>query len=367
MVLDPALIAFAHAHGRHQAAWRYTSTDLRRAASLGVISKAWTAIRRDAGAGEVGRDHRGFGDNGLMVTDDHRRDGMLLWLADHGTPALAEAAALVARGVGATRRFRNDELDLLDAARDALSGGGHGPISRALNDRGSGTMPALEALDVIARAVDTLRGDAAFQETTGREIHHTLPGGTFSHFVSADPGATWALNLAMLARNSALARTSVAPGMAGRILFRADLEPAELASELASRAARALEEGGDAFDQISLEWERGRDALSGLSRNSRAREAWMLVATLGHLNRAHLRRALGLSRAGADIQAHALADAKLVLLEPGGWLRIRQRREPEAEPAMSARDSLRETLVEFDSAMGEVDRLLAKPSFGRDR
>ena len=126
---------------------------------------------------------------------------MLLWLADHGVPAIAEAATLLGRAVGEQRRFNADDQALLEAACDALAPPPSlaGPIGRAVDMEINVDDAVLGHLKVQVSAVDQLRNDPAFFEGVGNETSHQLPKGTFRHFVPSTPGAAWALNLAMLA------------------------------------------------------------------------------------------------------------------------------------------------------------------------
>ena len=362
MDLAPALARYGHALGRWQAAWRFASPELRRAVALGQISAAWDVFRRDAGPGDVGPAYApSIASTSLLSTGDPRRDGLLLWLADQGAPAVADAAGLLARAVGANRRLGSDDCDLLDVARDALRepAAMRGPIARALQGVAGPDSAVGEGLLVLAGVVDRLRGDPAFLEGGGVETRHTLPGGTLRHFVPAAPGAAWALNLALLGRAAVPLGLPACPGLISRRLFR-DAKPEELAVALVSDAAAALEAGYALFAWIEPELVRGTAALTELSRNARARLAWPLVVGLGGISRSQLARALGLSRAGADIQAHALADAGLVALGSAGRIEWVQCQSTYGASQAMEGDDLSGALADFDAGMAEVDRLLAR-------
>lgn len=178
---------------------------------------------------------------------------MFLWLADYGVAAIAEAAGLVVRMVGATKRFVAEQQDLLQVARDALESGGRpGPIARLFpRDLADGNDPFVP-LRVIASAVDQLRRDPAYLETSGAEVQYRLPGGAVGDFVPAEPGAAWALNLALLSRAALPPGHPICPGLVSRELLRT-LEPEEFAATLIEGAVAALEAGYAAFERSEPE------------------------------------------------------------------------------------------------------------------
>ena len=357
------LTGFAHALGRAQAAWRFAGAELRRASALATVSAAWDIYRRDAGADDVGPAHETtLAAAQLLSTDDPRRDGVLLWLADHAVPAIAEAAATLARMVGATRRFGTEDQDLLDAARDALAipAATPGPIGRVVLTAGLSDNLVLEPFRILVAAVDRLRGDAGFLEGEGTQVRHVLPGGTLSRYVPAERAGCWALNLALLAQGGQSAGAPAPPGLVSRALFRRDLEPEEIATYLHEDARAAWNNAFERITGLELELARGRSALAHLSRNARARDAWLAVAALGACTRTQLARALGLSRAGADIQAHALAKAGLGTLTAGGRIVWAHRRSAEAAPETLDQGPLGEAISAVDAELAEIDRLLAR-------
>ena len=368
MDAPPDLTGYAHALGCAQAAWRFAGADLRQAAALATISSAWDTFRRDAGAGDVGPAHEtSVAQAQLLFTEDPRRDGVLLWLADHGAPAIRDAAATVARMVGATRRFGPEEQALLEVARETLTlpAAAPGPIARIVAT-GSDD-PVLGPLRALAAAVGRLRGDARFLEGEGTEVSHALPGGTYCHYLAAEPGGCWALNLALLAQGAQPAGAPPPPGLVSRVLFRSDLEPEDLAARLVAGANAATRDAYDRLVRLDPELGRGRDALAHLSRNARACDAWLQIAALGACTRVQLARALGLSRAGADIQARTLAEARLVRLGRSGS--VEWQREPVSElvPAPRRNDLLSAAGSQLDATIAEIDRLLARTSPGSDR
>ncbi len=357
------LTGYAYALGRAEAAWRFAGAELRRTAALATISNAWDIFRREAGAGDVGRAHKTApAASLLLVTEDPRRDPVLLWLADHGVLDIAKAATTVARMVGATRRFGAEEQALLGAAQDALANPpALGPVARVISGGGGSETPVLEPLLAIAGAVDRLRNDVGFRESEGANVYHALPRGTLSHHVSAEPGGCWALNLALVGRGAQSVGTLPPPGLMSRILFRGELDAEETASHLVDGARLAWSDAYNQLVRLEPQLERGRDALAHLSRNARTSGAWLLVVALSTCTRNQLARALGLSRAGADIQANALADAGLVTLGAGGLIRWREfSASTDLAPAPIDQSRLAIAVSDLDAKMAEIDRLLAR-------
>ena len=351
---------YGQALGRAEAGWKFASPALRKAAALAAVSAAWDFFRRDAGAGDIGPAHQATAtDMPLLLTHDARREAVLLWLADHGTPSIAEAAGRIATMVGATVRFDTQQLDLLARARDALVDAGlaGGP---AVIDEPEIDASAARPLASLAMAIERLRGDADFVEGQGSVVHHTLPSGMLNHYVAAEPAGCWALNLALLASVQPPHPLPL-PGLVSRALFLADLEANDIEAQLIQNASAACNRGYAALCRMSDQLARGRDALAHLSRNARAGEAWLLVATLGTCTRTQLCRALGLSRAGGDIQAHALADAGLATLDAGGVLMWAECSRPaDVAPALIDQGPLADAVLDLDASMAEVDRLLAR-------
>lgn len=354
--------SYAHALGSARAAWRFAGAELRRASAFATVSAAWDIFRRDAGAGDVGPAHESTTAQ-LLLTEDLRRDAVLLWLADHAGPPITEAATTLARMVGAARRFGTEELALLDTARNALAHHAKAPgsIRDVVAPGGGSNDPVLQPLRDVAVAVDWLRDDVGFLEGEGAEVSHALAGGTLSHYVNAGPAGCWALNLAQLAQRGNPADGPPPPGLVSRVAFRSDLEPDELASHLAENASAAWCGAYERLSRLEQELSRGHNALARLSRNARTRDAWLLVAALGACTRTQLARAFGLSRAGADIQARALNNAALVTLGAGGqiaWARARTRKVP--APAPLEQGPLSSAVSDLDASLAEIDRLLAR-------
>ena len=364
--MDPALnlTGYAHALGRAEAAWRFAGSELRRAAAFATISAAWDIFRRDAGAGDVGPAHETTAaGTHLLLSEDPRRDAVLLWLADHAVPAIGEAAAMLARMVGAARRFGTEDQALLDAARNVIAhpGKAHGPIGKVVAAASAPDNIVLEPLRSLAAAIDRLRDDPGFLEGSGDAVRLALPRSTLTRYAPAEPAGCWALNLALLARGAQPGGAPPPPGLAARVAFRSDLEPEEIAGCVVDDAAAGWSAAYDRLTRLEPELARGGDALAHLSRNARTRDAWLMIAALGISTRTQLARGLGLSRAGADIQAHALFDAQLVTLAPGGqinWARVRTKRN--AAPAPLEQDPLRGAVSDLDASLAEIDGLLAR-------
>lgn len=80
----------AHALGCLTGATRFATAECNRISGLATVAEAWRAYRRDAGVGDVGLAHQESIDaDTLLLTDDLRRDAVLLWLANHAVPAIA--------------------------------------------------------------------------------------------------------------------------------------------------------------------------------------------------------------------------------------------------------------------------------------
>ena len=362
MELAALLARYAFALGHWQAAWRFASCELRQAIALGQVSAAWKTFRRDAGPGMVGREHADpNGKLGITCTDDPRRANVLLWLADYGSPTIADAAGALARMVGAERRFGSDEQELLQVACDALTPGMRpGPVARLLPRDDTEADEVFTLLNIAAAAVDRLRNDPAFVESSGAQVRHRLPRGATSYYVPAEPGATWALNLALLTHGPWLQGAPPVVGLVSRMLFRPEDEPEEVAAALVDGATAALRAAYVCLASLSAELDRGNAALAHMSRNSRARETWLLLAALRSSTRSQLGRGLGLSRAGTDIQMRALADLGLATLSRGGRVDWHPEKAIKGSPAPLTDGPLRDAAADLDTPMADIDRLLAR-------
>jgi hypothetical protein len=353
------LLPLAYALGQCDGAMRFSAPAHRTIAALATVAEAWRAFRRDAGAGATGVAHAATLEAGaVLLTDDPRRDAMLLWLADNASPAIAAAAATVARMVGARRPFAPDALALLDMAQAALARSpGLGALAFVLKlDTMSAEHPLRMTLPVVG-AIDTLLAHPDFAETAGHDALLDLPGTPLPHYVAAAPSGCWALNLAILCGPAGSA--PLLPGPVPRAAFRLDVTAEERARALADHWTRVAQASVERLHRIDRRYARGMAALAGLSRNARARDAWGLIVGLGPLRRIHVARALGLSRAGADIQAHALAEAGLVSLVRGGRIQPAPRRPmPVADPLDDG--PLAQARTGLDESLAEIDRLLAR-------
>lgn len=330
------LTSLGYACGRLAGAARFESPEIRRVASLATVAGAWRAYQRDAGVGDVGPAHQPSSDpSSIVMTDDPRRDAVALWLAANGMPAIAEAATIVVRMVNATRRFEADALALLNAAQDAVAQEpAGGPLTRACGLADLGPNHPLQGLTRATAAVDSLIITADFAEGHGHDVILPLPSRSMRHYVAPDPAGCWALNLALTARG-------VAPSIAGiipRTVFRVDLDDTERAAAFVDHDSNTTSAAFMELGRIETSLYPGRDALAGLSRNARAADTWALVAAFGPTTRTQIARALGLSRAGADIQARALAGAGLVRLEVGGRLTPPRSTRPYVTLTYSIRD-----------------------------
>jgi hypothetical protein len=349
--------------GRLAGATRFASPEIRRVASLATVAGAWRAYRRDAGAGDVGPAHQPSSDpSSILMTDDPRRDAVALWLAANGVPAIAEAATTVVRMVNATRGFNTDALALLDAAQDAVPQlPADGPLTRACGLADLGSDHPLQGLTRATAAVDSLINTADFAEGQGHDAILPLPSRSMRHYVAAAPAGCWALNLALVARGAVWSVTGLIP----RAVFRLDLADVERSTALIDHCNHAASTSFTDAERIEAMLGRGRDALAGLPRNARAANAWALVVALGPIRRAQMARALGLSRAGADIQARALAAVGLVELATGGLVTPALPGSPSSSSASLDHGPLQAAAADLDLAMAEIDHLLARDPFLR--
>lgn len=312
----PDLTQLVYALGRLTGATRFASPDIRRVRSLVTVANAWRAYRRDAGAGDVGSAHQPSNDpNSILMTDDPRRDAVVLWLAAHGVPAIAEAATTVVHMVNAARGFEVDALALLSAAQDTVAQKSvDGPLVRACRLTELGPDHPLRGMTYALAAADVLITTTDFAESHGHDAILSSPSRLIRHYVSAAPAGCWALNLVLVAHGV----MPFVTGMIPRTVFRLDLNDIERASSCIDHSTHVSMAAFKDFERIEIDLDRGRNALAGLSRNARTGEAWALAMALGPTTRTQIRRVLGLSRAGADIQAHSLAAFGLVELAASG-------------------------------------------------
>lgn len=329
-------IDLAMAAGRFSGAAAIAPTTTRAAAAQRQLAAIWDAFRHDAGSGPVGREH--LAPTGLIDTDDPRRDGLLLWLAGHADPLLAEAATIAARAVGAVHRFDADQLDLLAAAVELMP---RAPDNRSVT----------KVLAWLKAYLDVLRGDERFAESEAERLELSFPTGRIETVRAAAPGGCWAANLAL--QIHPVARL-IPPGTLSRVQFRLDLEAADRAEALAEYWSRGLQRGETELFFVHRELARGSAALAGLSKNARARDVWALLVGLGALSRARFARALSLSRAGAALIAQQLVEAGLARIEHGKVLPA----QPEFDSGRPLDGRLAVAAAAVDAAMESLDKLL---------
>ena len=348
--------SLGYALGRLAGAIRFASPEIRKVASLATVADAWRAYRRDAGIGDVGPAHQPPTDAlSILLTDDSRRDAVVLWLAAHGVPAIADAATAVVRMVNATRGFEADALALLNAAQDAVAQvPTGGPLTRACGLANLGTNHPLQGLARATAAVDSLITMADFAEGHGHDAILPLPSRSMRHYIAAEPAGCWALNLALVARGVVPSVTGIIP----RTAFRLDLKDVERSTALIDHSNHTALASFTELKRVEAMVGRGCDALAGLSRNSRAAEAWALVVAFGPIRRTQITRALGLSRAGADIQARALSNMGLVELDVGGLVTATL---PGPSPSATLdRGPLGAAAAGLDLSLAEIDRILSR-------
>ncbi len=357
------LTSLGYAFGRLAGAARFASNRIRRVAALATVAGAWRAYRLDAGAGDVGPSHQPSSEpSSILLTDDPRRDAVALWLAANGVTAIAEAATTIVRMVNATRGFDADALALLNSAREAVALlPAVGPLTQACGLADLGPDHPLEGLARSTSAVDRLITTADFAEGHGNDVVLPLPFRSMRHYVSAEPAGCWALNLVLVARGIVPSAAGIVP----RAAFRLDLQDIERAKALTDHSSDALLASFKDLERIETMLARGHDVLAGLSRNARAADAWALIVALGPTTRKQISNALGLSRAGADIQARALAAAGLAKLQTGGLLTPAASGTSLSPQLPLDHGSLGAAATDLNLAMAEIDRLLAQASMRR--
>lgn len=332
----------AHAAGRLAGATSMASLETRSAALLRQLCAVWETYLRDAGAGDVGREHRpkSFG---LFKTMDPRRDGILLWLADHAGPALADSAAAAVRAIRAKQRLEAEALDALAIALELMP---------AAPDK----LSATETFDWLWAYVERLKREPDFAETSGELVEIAVSTMRVSTYRSATPGACWAANLALAARTPT-ALLTIPPGTLSRLLFRLDTDRDEQRDALASDWLRGLERSDMALWKADRDLRRGSDHLVRRSKHARGRQAWALIVASGGVSRVQLTRALGLTRGGASIVIRQLTEAGLVRLSVDNHIDQADETKPIPAPLDSRLASAAEVV---DEALADIDRVLAR-------
>lgn len=355
------LFSLVHSFGRLDGATAFADREARPLAALATIADAWTAYRRDAGSGDVGVAHAGtIDDETVLLTADPRRDAVLLWLADSAFPTVAASAATLVCMVEAKQRFPPEDMALLDTACAAFSAARtDGALARAFGLADLEPDHLLQRLVPVIGAIDILIDDPDFAEISGRRAKVNGPNGVLHHDMSAQPAGCWALNLGLLGHKHPLPSL---PGPIPRAAFRRELTANERAVAITEHWAQTAEASFKRRCDLVRHYADGLAALAGRSRNARVRDAWGTLIALGALRRVHLARALGLSRAGADIQANALAQAGLVTLSFGGFIRPSQRNEASAAPPPLAMGPLALAIADVDARLAEVTHLLDRTS-----
>jgi hypothetical protein len=242
-------------------------------------------------------------------------------------PAIADAATAVVRMVNATHVFEVDALALLIAAQDAVAqADARGPLTAACGLAAVGPDHPLHGLARATAAVDVLIRAPDFAEGAGHEALLPLPSRSIRHYVASEPAGCWALNLVLVARGIVPPVTGLVP----RTIFRLDLADAERAAALVDHSNREALAAFTNFERMESALGRGRDAL------------------------------VGLSRAGADIQARALAAAGLVMLETGGLVTPALPGSPPSSPATLDHGPLCAAAADLDLSLAEIDRILSR-------
>ncbi|MBH0115207.1 hypothetical protein I5E68_19910 [Novosphingobium sp. YJ-S2-02] len=177
----------------------------------------------------------------------------------------------------------------------------------------------------------------------------------------------WALDVAVsahLARRKSLARALPMPGLftTERLLMAhaADRQRLQLALALNVVATAHLAALDTAHARAALLTQR----LAGLRRNSRAGAAWILLAGFAPLGLDQLMDAIGVSRRGTYALSAALTEAGLAERQSGqGKVQLvaTERAKAKETPGPVFSGALGTAVEEFDDAMADLDRLLARP------
>ena len=285
MAQSSALFELGRTLGRLEANVAALDPATAEVAALRHVADVWRAYCRDSGPGDVGRAHEpSLARADILETDDiTRRNALLTWLRIHG--AVAVAAKRIAIMVDAVGVFDESDRALLAHAEDVLD-----------------TVPhaALMTPATLLALVTRLRADPQFAEGRGETATRMVGGRAVSHFVAAEPGGCWSLNVALAARRKTFA---IAPtGLFTRALFKRDLNPDEIEGLVLDQLAISIDSASRRLATLERTLTRGIKALGPRRTNSRAIDVWGLHVAFGRLRRAHLQRALGLSRAGATLQ-----------------------------------------------------------------
>ena len=300
MAQSSALFELGRTLGRFEANVAALDPATAEVAALRHVADVWRAYCRDSGPGDVGRAHEpSLARADILETDDvTRRNALLTWLRIHAHGPLAAAAKRIAIMVDAVGVFDESDRALLAHAYDVLETVPHAALS---------TPGGL--IDLVTR----LRADPQFAEGRGETVTRRIGGHAVSHSVAAEPGGCWALNVALAARRKV--PVSVPTGLFTRELFRLDLEPGEIEALVLDRLAVSIDGALRRLAMLERALTRGAEVLGSRRTNSRAIDVWGLHVAFGRLRRAHLQRALGLSRAGATLQ---LAELRALGLT-GSW------------------------------------------------
>jgi hypothetical protein len=115
-----------------------------------------------------------------------RADAVVLWLADHGPPAIAAAAATIARMVDARQRFAPEAMALIEIAQAALRADRtRGALAAATGLPDPGGDDPLHMVHAAIGATDALIDNPDFAEAQGHQALIDLPAEAFHHHVTA--------------------------------------------------------------------------------------------------------------------------------------------------------------------------------------
>jgi hypothetical protein len=273
-------------------------------------------------------------------------------------PPLADAAARVARAAPhlLTSGDRNERIEL-GAIIDSAAALFDAPFPAA-GPPFAGAITALGAARTIPDFVDSERAVEAIAGPQGPVTINR--GGAIGH--------VWALGLALApalakARLSAIALPllGAVPRRSLHITASANAVTTALGVALTRAANTALADLAESRRLARV----GREGLAATRRQSRAFEAWVLIAGLGAIRRTQIAAALAMTPAGADQALGRLVEAGLIardIGDPRGPFRPAIRRGRLADPAPVANPPHDDASAEVEAALAEIDRILAKGS-----
>ncbi len=289
---------------------------------------------------------------------------LLAKMAHHPWDPLAETAQTLER----CARFVADDVALSSEEQAREADATTGALDRAralveaLPEDGDGPLP-FEALAALCTAAAHDQTFAPIEP--GIRTYDT--GEAWVALAGLRPiTPLWALDTAVgthLARHKVLARALPMPGLfiTEGLLMASSPERQALALASALESAATMHLG--ALDTARTRAALLTQLLSGLRRNSRAGEAWIWLAGFAPLGLDQLMDAIGVSRRGTYALSAALAETELAERQSrqGKVLLVAtERAKAKKTPGPVFSGALGTAVDEFDDAMADLDRLLAR-------